>query len=549
MPSSPLSAGWVRLSRSGRALMAGTVAVVVSAGLALAVTTSGSAVADVNSSAATDVPADDLLAINAAVGACPTLTPPRLAGQLMANSGFKPAATGPGGASGIAGLTDAAWQKWLPRPGAQRSSAQDNIVALAHQMCDFAGELRSAKVAGDPWRLALAAFAVGVQQVELAGGVPTGAAADYVAKVELYNNWYAAERQFGGPGNPSPSAAPSPSASLMALTAAKSVPDNLVNLVLAAGSVCPTITPERVAAQLMAASGFNANKLSSSGQEGIAQFLPQEWAQYDVQPLATPWDPAQAIPVLGRAMCDLAGQVSAESPQTDAYDGALTAFEWGVTSVAQAGGLPDSPNRSFIAAVAAYLPAYAADKRLNPDGPSAPPSSRNPASGSPRPASSTPPSHKTTTTTPTTTPAFVPPVPGARNVYVPIQAESFAQQSGTQIEACTDVDAGQDIGLLAPGRWLSYERASFGDTGATRVLVRFASGLSAGMTGQVEVRLDSLTNPPVGTVSVAGTGGWQSWTTVSANITRVTGVHIVYLTFTSSSGWEIGNINWFTFQN
>jgi hypothetical protein len=53
----------------------------------------------------------------------------------------------------------------------------------------------------------------------------------------------------------------------------------------------------------------------------------------------------------------------------------------------------------------------------------------------------------------------------------------------------------------------------------------------------------------VGSAAVSGTGGWQSWMTVPANISRVTGVHTVYLTFVSSSGWEIANINWFTFEH
>jgi len=35
---------------------------------------------------------------------------------------------------------------------------------------------------------------------------------------------------------------------------------------------------------------------------------------------------------------------------------------------------------------------------------------------------------------------------------------------------------------------------------------------------------------------------------VSTGMTRATGVHTVYLTFVSPSGWEIGNINWITFR-
>ncbi|MDH6626281.1 hypothetical protein M2271_004098 [Streptomyces sp. LBL] len=63
----------------------------------------------------------------------------------------------------------------------------------------------------------------------------------------------------------------------------------------------------------------------------------------------------------------------------------------------------------------------------------------------------------------------------------------------------------------------------------------------------VEVRLDSRTAPPVGSFSIAGTGGWQSWRTVPANISAVTGTHDVYLTFTSGQPSDFVNVNGFTF--
>ena len=80
-------------------------------------------------------------------------------------------------------------------------------------------------------------------------------------------------------------------------------------------------------------------------------------------------------------------------------------------------------------------------------------------------------------------------------------------------------------------------------------MIRFASGLPDGFTGRIELRLDSLRNPPVASAAISGTGGWQNWTTVTIGMSHVTGVHTLYLTFVSPSWWEIGNINWFTFQH
>ncbi|WP_116058922.1 carbohydrate-binding protein [Cohnella phaseoli] len=40
----------------------------------------------------------------------------------------------------------------------------------------------------------------------------------------------------------------------------------------------------------------------------------------------------------------------------------------------------------------------------------------------------------------------------------------------------------------------------------------------------------------VGTYTVAGTGGWQTWTTSTCNISGATGKHRLYLKFTGGSG-------------
>ncbi len=62
------------------------------------------------------------------------------------------------------------------------------------------------------------------------------------------------------------------------------------------------------------------------------------------------------------------------------------------------------------------------------------------------------------------------------------------------------------------------------------------------------MHLDSLSNPPIGSFAVGNTGGWQSWQTVPANIGAMTGTHTVYLKFTTGSGQDFVNVNWFTFS-
>ncbi|WP_333775824.1 glycoside hydrolase family 16 protein [Streptomyces sp. IBSBF 3136] len=140
-----------------------------------------------------------------------------------------------------------------------------------------------------------------------------------------------------------------------------------------------------------------------------------------------------------------------------------------------------------------------------------------------------------------------PPPSGSRDAYSPIQAESYDSQSGVSTETTTDTGGGQDIGYLAGGDWALYKGVKFGSTAATQFYARVASGAASGVSGLVEVRLDSRSNAPIGSFALSNTGGWQSWRTVPANIGSVTGTHDVYLTFTSGQPADFVNVNWFDF--
>ncbi|MBY8883396.1 carbohydrate-binding protein [Streptomyces sp. PTM05] len=142
-----------------------------------------------------------------------------------------------------------------------------------------------------------------------------------------------------------------------------------------------------------------------------------------------------------------------------------------------------------------------------------------------------------------------PPPSGGPSAYSTIQAESYTSQSGTQNETCSDSGGGQDVGWIANGDWLEYNGVDFGSGDATQFDARVASGAAAGVSGLVQVRLDSPTATPVGSFSVGSTGGWQNWKTIPANISKVTGTHNVYLTFSSGQSADFVNVNWFTFTS
>ncbi|WP_037855525.1 beta-1,3-glucanase family protein [Streptomyces sp. NRRL S-340] len=142
-----------------------------------------------------------------------------------------------------------------------------------------------------------------------------------------------------------------------------------------------------------------------------------------------------------------------------------------------------------------------------------------------------------------------PPGGGGTSAYSTIQAEDHTAQNGAQTETCTDTGGGRDVGYLAAGDWLKYASVDFGTTSPAQFLARVASGVGAGVSGAIRVRVDSATGPQIAEIDLGSTGGWQNWRTVPANVTRaVTGVHDLYLTFAESSV-EFVNVNWFTFTH
>ncbi|MFD4623689.1 glycoside hydrolase family 16 protein [Streptomyces sp. NPDC058475] len=147
----------------------------------------------------------------------------------------------------------------------------------------------------------------------------------------------------------------------------------------------------------------------------------------------------------------------------------------------------------------------------------------------------------------TTPPPTTPPPSGNRDAYSAIQAESYDGQAGVGTETTTDTGGGQDINTLANGDYALYKGVNFGSTAAKQFYGRVASGAAGGVSGLVEVHLDSRTSAAIGSFAVADTGGWQSWRTVPANISSVTGTHDVYLTFSSGQPADFVNVNWFDF--
>ncbi|MYS79266.1 beta-1,3-glucanase family protein [Embleya scabrispora] len=141
-----------------------------------------------------------------------------------------------------------------------------------------------------------------------------------------------------------------------------------------------------------------------------------------------------------------------------------------------------------------------------------------------------------------------PPPGGGTGAYGTIQAESYSAQNGTRAESCADTGGGRDVGYISNGDWLKYPGLDFGSSSPTQFIARLASGAGNGISGAIQVRVNGTTGTKIAEIDLGNSGGWQNWRTVPTNITApVTGVHDVYLVFSSGSTADFVNVNWFTF--
>jgi len=120
---------------------------------------------------------------------------------------------------------------------------------------------------------------------------------------------------------------------------------------------------------------------------------------------------------------------------------------------------------------------------------------------------------------------------------VRVEAESFIAQEGIQTEATSDEGGGENIGWVDAGDWMTYEvNVPASENGQYEVTYRLATAQSTGA-----IRLETANGEVLDSFSVANTGDWQNWETVTRTVTIPTS-GAQYLTVAANSGpW---NMNW-----
>lgn len=130
---------------------------------------------------------------------------------------------------------------------------------------------------------------------------------------------------------------------------------------------------------------------------------------------------------------------------------------------------------------------------------------------------------------------------GTLNPYAQTEAETICWSSGVKTEPCSE--GGMDVCEIDNEDYIKVKGVDFG-SGAKSFEARVAS---AGKGGKIELRLDRLDGPLIGTCTVKGTGDWQKWETRSCKVSHAAGVHDLYLKFTGNNG-NLFTFNWWKFK-
>jgi hypothetical protein len=131
-------------------------------------------------------------------------------------------------------------------------------------------------------------------------------------------------------------------------------------------------------------------------------------------------------------------------------------------------------------------------------------------------------------------------VQGTHQIPGRIEAEDYEDVSGIQTEPTSDTGEGLNLGFINSGDYATY-KVRVEEAGSYLTVFRVASQTQG---GSIEVYKSGTL---VGSVEVQGTGGWQQWESVTAELDLAAGGQDLMLYFRGGEGF-LFNLNWFEFN-
>ncbi|GEM_PF-4995823 len=105
------------------------------------------------------------------------------------------------------------------------------------------------------------------------------------------------------------------------------------------------------------------------------------------------------------------------------------------------------------------------------------------------------------------------------------------------------------------GSWIKFANVDFGKAYPNQINIEYSSAFNELTDGKIEFWLDGMDNTSgtkIAEISVGNTGGWNDWVIKSANVSKATGKHDLYITFSGTgkvSEDGLFHFNWFNFTD
>ena len=127
----------------------------------------------------------------------------------------------------------------------------------------------------------------------------------------------------------------------------------------------------------------------------------------------------------------------------------------------------------------------------------------------------------------------------AYNVTSVNGSDNGYRSDGVDLELASSPATGNDVGWSAAGQWFKYT-VNAATAGTYTVTFLVSDGSGAAVTDAFHLSNAAGTNL-TGSVAVPNTGGWQTWTTVTATVTLPAGVQTLTLN-QDAGGWNIDSM-------
>lgn len=133
------------------------------------------------------------------------------------------------------------------------------------------------------------------------------------------------------------------------------------------------------------------------------------------------------------------------------------------------------------------------------------------------------------------------------NPFQRVEAETLAWGSGLESEVCSQ--GGINLCAIENEDYLKVKDVDFGSEGATDFTASVSSAIGDDQTeaGTIELHLDEKDGPLLGTLTVKGTGDWDTYAQYTTNVESVAGVHDLYMVFKGGEG-ELFKFDYWSFK-